>query len=106
MHPQKKLNNETNKPTKIPKKDGIHYVIENKSYNTNEILVKFKDGVSDQRIKNIQEELNLSMVEFNKKTKMYRMKMIDDSSIENKIHQLNDISEIEFAEPNHAIKLY
>lgn len=97
--------NEESKIENIHKNDEINYSFKKKSFKTNEVLVKFKNSVNIQSINSITEELNLSVIEINNKTGVYRFKTVGNYSLEKLIRLLENKNEVEFAEPNYTIKI-
>ncbi|MGB6927990.1 MAG: hypothetical protein WBH05_02120, partial [Syntrophobacteria bacterium] len=55
---------------------------ETKNYVPGEILVKFRDGTTDQTKKAIQKEVHLETIRLISKPNLYLMKILDGSSVE------------------------
>jgi serine protease len=78
---------------KIIKKDD--------KYKKGELLVKFKEGVSEEEISAINKEKGTEVLEFIKGIKVYRLKIISNKSVENMVEAYSKDLRIEYAEPNY-----
>ena len=74
---------------------------ETKSYVPGEILVKFRDGTTDQTKKAIQKEVHLETIRLISKPNLYLMKILDGSSVERVLERLVKFKEVKYAEPNY-----
>jgi hypothetical protein len=74
---------------------------ETKSYVPGEILVKFRDGTTDQTKKAIQKEVHLETIRLISKPNLYLMKILDGSSVERVLERLGKFKEVKYAEPNY-----
>jgi hypothetical protein len=74
---------------------------ETKNYIAGEILVKFRDGTTDQTKKTIQKEAHLETVRIVSKPNLYLMKILDGSSVESVMERLGKFKEVKYAEPNY-----
>jgi len=61
---------------------------ETKNYVLGEILVKFRDGTSDQIKEAIQKEVHLETIRIVSKPNLYLLKILDGSSVESVIERL------------------
>lgn len=66
-----------------------------------EVLVKFKDGISQERIASILKDNRLAVIAEIQRGRLYHVKILDDRSVESAINQLSSYQEIEYAEPNY-----
>ncbi len=66
-----------------------------------EALVKFKDGVSPERIASILRNNRVDVIAEIKRGRLYHVRILDDRSVESAITQLTSYQEIEYAEPNY-----
>ncbi len=78
---------------KIIKKDD--------KYKNGELLVKFKEGVTEEEIKTINKEKGTDILEFIKGIKVYRLKIISSKSVEDMVEAYSKDPRIEYAEPNY-----
>jgi len=74
---------------------------ETKNYVPGEILVKFRDGTTDQTKKAIQKEVHLETIRIISKPNLYLMKILDGSSVESVMERLGKFKEVKHAEPNY-----
>ena len=74
---------------------------ERKNYVPGEILVKFKDGTTDQAIAAIQRELHLETISIVYKPNLYLIKILDGSSVESVMERLRHYNEVKYSEPNY-----
>jgi hypothetical protein len=74
---------------------------ETKNYVPGEILVKFRDGTTDQAKEAIQKEVHLETIRLISKPNLYLMKILDGSSVESVMERLGKLKEVKYAEPNY-----
>jgi hypothetical protein len=74
---------------------------EPKNYVPGEILVKFRDGTTDQMKEALQKELHRETIRLVSKPNLYLMKIRDDSSVESVMERLREFKEVKHAEPNY-----
>lgn len=66
-----------------------------------ELLVKFKEGVSRERITSILKDNRIDVIAEIQPGCLYHVKILDDRSVESAITQLTAYQEVEYAEPNY-----
>lgn len=66
-----------------------------------ELLVKFKDGISQERIASILKDNRIDVIAEIQRGRLYHVKILDDRSVESAINQLSSYQEVEYAEPNY-----
>lgn len=66
-----------------------------------EVLVKFKDGISRERIAAILKDTRTEILSELQRGRLYHVRILDDRSVESAITQLTSYQEIEYAEPNY-----
>lgn len=66
-----------------------------------EVLVKFKDGISQERIASILKDTRTEILSELQRGRLYHIRILDDRSVESAITQLTSYQEIEYAEPNY-----
>ena len=74
---------------------------ETKNYVPGEILVKFRDGTTDQIKEALQKEVHLETIRLISKPNLYLMKILDGSSVERVLERLGKFKEVKYAEPNY-----
>jgi hypothetical protein len=66
-----------------------------------ELLVKFKNGISQERIESILKDSRIDVIAVIQRGRLYHVRILDDRSVESAITQLTSYQEIEYAEPNY-----
>jgi len=77
-----------------------------KNYVRGQILVKFKDGMDEHAIENIQRELSLKTIRVVHAPNLYLMKILNGSSVETIMERLKDFPEVAFSEPNYIVTMH
>jgi hypothetical protein len=70
-------------------------------FASSEVLVKFKSGVSPERIALILRDNRTDVITELQQGRVYRVRIGDDRSVESAITQLTSYREVEYAEPNY-----
>ena len=70
-----------------------------------EFLVKFKNGISRERIESILKHNRIAILSEIQSGRLYHVRISDDWSVESVITQLTSYQEIEYAEPNHRYEI-
>lgn len=66
-----------------------------------ELLVKFKSGISRERIEFILKDSRVDVIAEIQRGRLYHVKILGHRSVESAITQLSSYQEIEYAEPNY-----
>jgi len=66
-----------------------------------EMLVKFKGGVSQERIASILKDNRIDVIAEIQRGRLYHVRVPDDQSVESAITRLHSYHEVEYAEPNY-----
>jgi hypothetical protein len=66
-----------------------------------ELLVKFKSGISQERIEFILKDSRIDVIAEIQRGRLYHVKILGDRSVESALTQLSSYQEIEYAEPNY-----
>ena len=74
---------------------------ETRNYIPGEILVKFRDGTTDQTKEAIQKEVHLETIRIVSKPNLYLMRILDGSPVEGVMERLSRFKEVKYAEPNY-----
>ena len=80
--------------------------IENPQYRPGEVLVKFKDGTNEERIKDIQNKLNLKTIKVIPRINVYQMKIQNSTPVEEVVKGLQSFREVEYSEPNYVLHFH
>jgi hypothetical protein len=78
-------------PAKPPAKRFVPY----------EVLVKFKSGISQERIVSLLKASRTDVIAEIQQGRLYHVRILDDRSVESTITQLTSYPEVEYAEPNY-----
>ncbi len=70
-------------------------------FTPNEVLVKFKAGVSPERIASILNDARADVITELQQGRLYHVRMLGDRSVESVITRLTSYGEVEYAEPNY-----
>ena len=70
-----------------------------------EVLVKFKEGVSQERIASVLKNNRMDVIAEIQRGRLYHVRILDDQSVESAITQLTSYQEIEYAEPNYRYEM-
>lgn len=65
------------------------------------MLVKFKGGVSQERIVSILKDNRTDVIAEVQRGRLYHVRILDDRSVESAITRLASYREVEYAEPNY-----
>jgi len=74
---------------------------ETKSYVPGEILVKFRDGTTDQAKEAIQRKVHLETIRLISKPNLYLMRIRNGSSVESVMERLRNYEDVQYSEPNY-----
>ena len=72
-----------------------------KRFTPYEVLVKFKSGISQQRIVSLLRESRTDVIAEIQQGRLYHIRTLDNRSVESTITQLTSYPEVEYAEPNY-----
>ncbi|MGC4098410.1 MAG: hypothetical protein QM706_14955 [Nitrospira sp.] len=74
-------------------------------FTPHELLVKFKDGTTQERIASILRENQIVVLAELQRGRLYHVRISDDRSVESAIAHLASYQEIEYAEPNYRYEM-
>lgn len=76
-------------------------IIMKKYYRDDEIIVKFKNANSIERIQNIINIYDLEVIKIISPPSLYLIRIKSSSTVMNMIEQLKTVDEVEYSEPNY-----
>ena len=76
-------------------------IIMKKYYRDDEIMVKFKNATSIERIQNIINIYDLEVIKIISPPSLYLLRIKSSSTVMNMIEQLKTVDEVEYSEPNY-----
>lgn len=74
-------------------------------FKQGELLVKFKEGVSESRINEILTSEEASIIRISKSTGVYNIKLKENIDVLKAVEKFQLYKEVQFAEPNYIIKM-
>jgi general secretion pathway protein D len=77
----------------------------NKQYAEGSLLVKFREGVSEERICSLVDEEGASLIEHLEKRDIYLIKLKKGRTVEEAMERFLSFPEVRYAEPDYTIKL-
>jgi hypothetical protein len=95
---------QTNKIRRLEHPKLAPFEKEGQKYVPGQVLVKFRDGTDEGAIETIRRQLSLETIRVSPKLPLYRMKILDGSSVEEVIERLQGFDEVEYSEPNYIIE--
>ncbi len=90
---------------KITADKQIEFVKAGRQYAEGEVLVKFKEGVSEGKALELISGKKATVIKFLENIKVYHIKLKGGQSVEDAIKEFSAVPEVEYAEPNYKIKL-
>jgi general secretion pathway protein D len=79
-------------------------VAENR-YVQGELLVKFREGVTDKTAREIITKQGAAVIRFMESIKIYHIRLKEGQVVEDAVKELSALPEVQYAEPNYTIKL-
>jgi len=76
-----------------------------KFYSRGELLVKFKDDVSKERISEILNQKSASVIKYFKSINVYHIELKTRKNVEESVIEFGALDEVLYAEPNYKMKL-
>jgi len=77
----------------------------NRQYTEGRLLVKFREGISEERIQSLVGEQGASVLEHLGKRDIYQIKLKKGQSVEEAMERFLSLPEVRYAEPDYTIKL-
>ena len=78
---------------------------EGKPYAEGELLVKFKEDVSRDRVEEILRQTGTDVTRFLHTLKVYVLKLPPGAAVEDMVKKFQALPEVEYAEPNHTVTI-
>ncbi len=89
----------------ITKKKHTDFVVKEKFYSGGEILVKFRKDIPEDRITELINQHNASIISYFKSIQVYHLKLLSKLSVEEAVKEFESLSEVLYAEPNYKMKI-
>ncbi len=90
---------------RITKKKHTEFVEKEKFYTGGEILVKFKEDVPEDRVFELVEQREASIITFFSTIHVYHIKLSSNFSVEDAVREFGSLNEVLYAEPNYKMKI-
>jgi len=81
------------------------FAMAEKQYAEGELMVKFKEGVSEETAKEIILQKGAEVIKFIKEINLYHLRLRAEQSVEEAIKEFSLIPEVFYAEPNYRVKI-
>jgi len=78
--------------------------VPSQTYRPGELLVKFKAGVTRERIDEINRQLGAESITYDQRLSLLHAKIQDNLSVEEMVKRYSELPEVEYAEPNYLRK--
>ncbi len=92
---------ETPQLSKITEDKYMEFVKREKFYASGELLVKFKEGVTDESAREIIAERGASVIKYYEGIKVYHLRLKPGLEVEDAVREFMSIPEVLYAEPNY-----
>jgi general secretion pathway protein D len=89
----------------ITKKKHTDFVVKEKYYNGGEILVKFREDIPEDRIKELIDQKNALIITYFESINVYHLKLSSSLSVEDAVTEFGLLDEVLYAEPNYRMKI-
>lgn len=76
-----------------------------KKYMEGELLVKFKEGVTDEAAREVISKNGASVITVIEGIKVYHIKLKEGQDVEDAVEEFSKIPEVQYAEPNYRLKI-
>lgn len=81
------------------------FAVAESRYVQAELLVKFKDGVTDERAREIIALQGATVIRLLEAVKVYHIRLKEGQAVEDAVKTFSALPEVQYAEPNYSIKM-
>ncbi|HSB30442.1 MAG TPA: type II secretion system secretin GspD [Candidatus Sulfobium mesophilum] len=81
------------------------FAVASRRYVSGELMVKFKEGVPDEKVRSIISEKGATVIKFIDNLRVYQLRLKAKQSVEEAVDEFSKIAEVEYAEPNYIITI-
>lgn len=89
----------------ITREKRQEFAVANGRYSEGELLVSFKEGVSDEQARSLIAEKGASVISVVPNMNVYHIRLKEGESVEEGIKDFQSLPEVRYAEPNYILKL-
>jgi len=90
--------------SELTKEKKKEMVMDDRKYVSGEVLVKFAEGVTDERAREIIEGEKATILRIIDGTRIYHIRLQEGDDVMEAIKRLSRLPEVKYAEPNYMIK--
>lgn len=90
---------------RITKDKEREFEVAEKRFLEGEILVKFKEGVTDEGAKEIISAQGATVIKYFEGIKVYHLRLRSGQDVEEAVNEFSRIPEVQYAEPNYRMRL-
>jgi general secretion pathway protein D len=96
---------EADRLAEITKDKQKEFAVVNKRFVSGELMVKFKEGVPEEKVRSIISQHGAKVIKFMEKLGVYLLKLKEKQSVEEAVQEFSDLPEVEYAEPNYILTI-
>ena len=96
---------EPSRLAQITKDKEREFEVSEKRFSEGEILVKFKEGVTDKEAQEIISKQGAAMIKYFEGIKVYHLRLRSGQDVEEAVNEFSKIPEVQYAEPNYRMRL-
>jgi len=96
---------ETIQLTQLTEEKHNELVTKEKLYRENELLVKFREGVSGDRVLEIISQQKAAFIKYFEGINVYQIQLRSGKTVEDGMRDFSSLPEVLYAEPNYKVKL-
>jgi len=96
---------EADRLAEITKYKQKEFAVANKRFVPGEIMVKFKEGVPEEKVHAIISQKEATVIRLMDKIGVYLLKLKKNQSVEDAVEEFSALPEVEYAEPNYIITI-
>jgi len=96
---------EAERLAEITKDKQREFAVAGQRYAEGELLVKFKEGVTDEAVQEILSRHGATIIKYLEGIKVYHLRLRSGQDVEGALKEFSKIPEVEYAEPNYTLRL-
>ena len=96
---------ESSRLAEITKDKDKEFAVANNRFVSGELLVKFKEGVPEEKIRSIISQKGSTVLKYTENIRVYLLKLKKGQSVEDAVREFSDLPEVEYAEPNYIVTI-
>jgi general secretion pathway protein D len=96
---------EADRLAEITRDKQKEFAVANKRFVSGELLVKFKEGVPEEKIRSIISQKGATIIKYTANVRVYLLRLKEKQSVEDAVREFSDLPEVEYAEPNYIVTI-